>query len=65
MAGLFGGVTKKKLADGGEAVVPGLAKDMLHPRTGLVIFARALGAEPVSFSPYEDRRVHLARWMTA
>ncbi len=28
MAALFGGVLKKKTADGGEAIVPGLAKEV-------------------------------------
>lgn len=65
MAALFGGVLKKKTADGGEAIVPGLAKDVKHPRTGDVIAAKALGGEPVEFKPYEDRRVYLANWMTA
>ena len=65
MAGLFSGVTRKKLADGGEAVVPGQGKDQKHPRTSALIPARALGAEPVEFGAYDDRRVYLANWMTA
>lgn len=65
MAALFGGVQKKKLASGVETIVPGLAKDVKHPRSGEVIAAKPLGAEPVAFQPYEDRRVFLARWMTA
>ena len=65
MAAIFGGVTKKKLADGGEAIVPGLAKDVKHPRSGETIAAKPLGAEAVEFKPYEDRRVYLAQWMTA
>ena len=65
MAGLFSGVTRKKLADGGEAVVPGAGQNLKHPRSGLSIAAKPLGAEPIEFSPYEDRRVFLANWMTA
>ena len=65
LAGFFSGVTRKKLPDGGEAVVPGLAKDLKHPRTGEFIPARALGAEPITFAPYADRRVYLADWITA
>ena len=65
MANMFSGVTRKKLADGGEALLPGLAKDLKHPRTGEVIAARALGAAPIEFAPHADRRVHLAEWMTA
>jgi hypothetical protein len=64
MAGLFSGVTRKKLSDGGEAIVPALAKDLPHPRTKEPIAARPLGAEAIEFGPYDDRRVHLARWMT-
>ncbi len=65
MAGLFSGVTRKKLADGGEAVVPGAGQDVKHPRSGLSIAAKPLGAEPIEFGPYEDRRLFLANWMTA
>ena len=65
MAGLFSGVTHKKLPDGGQSIVPGLAKDLPHPRTGLPVAARPLGAEPAEFAPYDDRRVRLADWMLA
>ncbi len=65
MAGLFSGVTRKKLADGGDAVVPGVGQDLKHPRSGLSIAAKPLGAEPIEFGTYEDRRVSLANWMTA
>lgn len=64
MAGMFGGVTIKRAAGGNEAVVPGLAKDIKHPRTGEVIAPRTLGGEPIEFAPYEDRRIALVRWMT-
>lgn len=65
MAGLLAGIGKKRLPAGGEAIVPVAAKEMRHPRTGEVIAPRALGAEPVEFSPGDDRRVYLVRWMTA
>ncbi|MDX1943791.1 MAG: DUF1549 and DUF1553 domain-containing protein [Pirellulaceae bacterium] len=65
MAGLFSGITRKKLPGGGEALVPGLAKDLKHPRKPDLIPAKPLGAEPVAFGAYDDRRVHLAEWMTA
>jgi hypothetical protein len=64
MAALFSGVTKKKLVDGGESVIPTLAKEVKHPRTGAVIAPRALGGETKEFAPSEDRRVYLANWMT-
>jgi hypothetical protein len=65
MAGLFSGLTRKKLADGGEAVVPGVAQNLKHPRTGVPIPAKALGAEAPLFGPFEDRRLYLSNWMTA
>lgn len=65
MAGLFSGVTRKKLADGTESIVPGLAKDLKHPRTGELVPARPLGGTGAEFGPYDDRRVYLANWMTA
>lgn len=65
MAGLFSGLAKKKLPGGGEALVPALGRDLKHPRTGELVPAAPLGAEPVVFGPYDDRRVHLADWMTA
>lgn len=64
MAGLFSGLTRKKLAEGGEAIVPAAAKDLKHPRTGEFVPAKALGAAPKEFGPFEDRREYLARWMT-
>jgi hypothetical protein len=64
MAGLFAGLSRKKLSDGGEAVVPVVAKDVKHPRTGETVAPRALGDEPREFGPLEDRREYLARWMT-
>ena len=64
MAGLFNGVTRKNLANGGEALVPSVGLDLNHPRTGQCIPAKALGAEPITFVPFEDRRIHLVRWMT-
>jgi hypothetical protein len=65
MAGLVSGIGKKKLPAGGEAIALVVAKDMKHPRTGEVIAPHALGAEPIEFSPGEDRRVYLVDWMTA
>ena len=65
MAGLFSGVTHKKLADGGEAVVPVAAQNLKHPRSGLSIPAKPLGAEAIDFGPHDDRRIYLANWMTA
>jgi hypothetical protein len=47
MAGLFTGVSRKRLPDGGEAIVPVAAKDLKHPRTGQFVQATPLGVVPV------------------
>src|SRR6185369_4324465 len=65
MAGFFAGITRKKLADGGEAIVTGPAKEIKHPRTGATIPPRPLGGIAIEFGPYDDRRAALAAWMTA
>lgn len=65
LAGLFSGMKRKPLPGGGEAIVPVAATDLKHPRTGEPVPARPLGAGPVTFGPFDDRRVHLAQWMTA
>jgi hypothetical protein len=46
MAGLFTGVSRKRLPDGGEAIVPVAAKDLKHPRTGQFVQATPLGVVP-------------------
>jgi hypothetical protein len=43
LAGMFSGVSRKKTADGGEAVVPVVAKDLKHPRTNEFVQMRPLG----------------------
>ena len=65
LAGLFSGLQRKALPGGGEAIVPLAAADLKNPRSGQVVPAHALAAEPVKFAPFDDRRVHLAQWMTA
>jgi len=65
LAGFFTGVTTKKLPNGAEAVVSRGGVDLKNPRTDTVIPARALGAAPADFSDTTDRRVALARWLTA
>ena len=64
-AGFFTGVATKPLPFGGQAVFSRGGADLKNPRTGLVVPTRALGAPPVEFSPNDDRRQALARWMTA
>lgn len=46
LAGMFSGVSRKKTPDGGEAVVPVVAKDLKHPRTNEFVQMRPLGVTP-------------------
>ena len=64
VAGLFSSVGRKKLADGGDAIVISAGQDFKHPRTGQLVPARTLLAQPSEFARYEDRRVRLVQWMT-
>lgn len=64
VAGLFSSVGRKKLADGGDAIVVSAGQDLKHPRTGQLVPARTLLAQPSEFARYEDRRVRLVQWMT-
>ena len=65
LAGFFTGLKLKKLPNGEQAVVSLRGKDLPHPRTGDVIPARSLGAEPIDLTTVMDRRQVLADWMTA
>lgn len=65
LAGFFTGVSLKKLPDGTESVVSRAGTDHKHPRTGLPVPARALGASSAEFANVMDRRQTLANWMTA
>jgi hypothetical protein len=65
LAGFFTGVKLKKLPNGGQAVISQGGNDLPHPRTGEIVAARALGAEPADFDGVTDRRQRLAEWMTA
>ena len=72
LAGMFSGVTRKKLPGDAEAVVWTAGKD-LGPKVGTGkkakmgegVPARPLGAKPTTFAPADDRRQVLADWMTA
>jgi hypothetical protein len=46
LAGMFSGVSRKKTPDGGEAIVPVVAKDLKHPRTNEFVQMRPLGVTP-------------------
>jgi hypothetical protein len=65
LAGFFTGVSLKKLPNGEQAVVSRGGKDLPHPRSGLAVPTRALGAKPADFTRVVDRRRVLADWMTA
>ena len=65
LAGFFTGVKRKKLADGGEAIVSRDGTELKHPRTGELVPVRALGGPPLEFAPGADRRLALADWMTS
>lgn len=65
LAGLFSGVSRKKLPGGGEAIISRGGKDLAMPRKTQAIPARPLGAAVAEFDANADRRERLARWMTA
>jgi len=65
LAGFFTGVGHKPLPGQTEAVFAQKGTEMTHPRTGKPVPARALGAPTADFTTTLDRRVVLARWMTA
>jgi hypothetical protein len=43
---MFSGVSRKRTSDGGEAIVPVVAKDLKHPRTNAFVQMRPLGVTP-------------------
>lgn len=65
LAGFFTGMSRKTIPEQGEVLLSRGGTDLKHPRTGVVIPARALGASPADFKQVSDRRVELAKWMTA
>lgn len=65
LAGFFTGITRKTIPNKGEMLLSRGGVDLKHPRTGVVVPARALGAAPADFKAVSDRRVALANWMTA
>ena len=65
LAGFFTGMTRKNIPNQGEVLLSKGGTDLKHPRTGVVIPARALGAPDADFKTISDRRVVLANWMTA
>lgn len=65
LAGFFTGLARKNVPNRGEVLLSRGGTDLKHPRTGVAIPARALGAADADFKNMTDRRVALANWMTA
>lgn len=65
LAGFFTSVKLKGLPGGKQAIISVAGTDLPHPRSGEPVAARALGATSPDFTDTPDRRVILARWMTA
>jgi hypothetical protein len=65
LVGFFTGTAFKPLPSGTEALAVKAGTDHKHPRTGLPVPARALGATDASFETVHDRRQVFAAWMTA
>ena len=64
LVGFFTGVSIKRLPNGTEAVLAKAGTDYKHPRTGELVKARGLGAQPAEFQGVTDRRRTFAAWMT-
>ena len=65
LAGFFTGIGRKSLPGGAVSLFAQRGTEMNHPRTGKPVPARALGAPVADFADASDRRIVLARWMTA
>ena len=64
LAGFFTGVGKKA-GSSGEAIIFTSGGDVKQPGAGKVVPTHALGAEHARIGDQEDRRKHLADWMTS
>jgi hypothetical protein len=65
LAGFFTGIGRKSLPGGTESIFAQKGAELNHPRTHKPVPARALGASVADFSGTTDRRMILAKWMTA
>jgi hypothetical protein len=65
LAGFFTGIGRKTPPGGSEVIFAQKGTELPHPRTKKPVPVRALGAAPVELAGIADRRVVLARWMTA
>ena len=64
LVGFFTGVSIKRLPNGTEAILAKGGTDYKHSRTGELVKARGLGAQPADFQGVTDRRRTFAAWMT-
>ena len=65
LGGFFTGIGRKSLPGGAMSLFAQKGTELNHPRTGKPVPARALGAPVAHFDGASDRRIVLARWMTA
>ncbi|MBI3822725.1 MAG: DUF1549 domain-containing protein [Planctomycetes bacterium] len=65
LAGFFTGIGHKSPPGGSEIVFAMKGRELVHPRTKKLVPVKALGAAPVDLATIPDRRIVLARWMTA
>lgn len=64
LAGFFTGIGRKNVGTS-QSLFAQKGNELNHPRTGKPVPARALGAPNADFSGLADRRIVLARWITA
>ena len=65
LAGIFTGVTRTKDIRGGQKIGDTTGKDLAHPRTGELVPAAGLGADPAEWNDNSSRRTEYARWVTS
>lgn len=65
MTNLFARVKLKNGARGGTDVLPAAFGDVLHPRRGEPLPPKPLDGEPIPLDATDDRREHLADWLTS
>lgn len=65
LAGFFTGVGHKAASGGSEVIFAQKGRELTHPRTKKLVPVRPLGAAPIDLTTISDRRIVLARWMTA
>jgi hypothetical protein len=64
LAAFFPRLTRKKGAEGEELLFASSRGDVKHPLTAEIVLPRVLDGQPLEIDITEDRRRHLAEWMT-